>query len=560
MDFREKVIELIKPHMHGIDISSTLEVPPNPELGDFALPCFQLAKLFKKSPIAIAEELAQKIEPKGIILKVQNVGPYVNFFLNRSSASKDVLLSIHSFKHKYGNSKEGKNKKVIIEYSSPNIAKPFGIAHMRSTMIGNALKNIYVSKGYKVISINHPGDWGTQFGKLIVAYKKWSNKRQLKSNPIKHLTEIYVQFHEEAEKDPKLEDEARAWFARLEAGDRQAIALWRQFRSLSMKEFERTYKKLGIKFDSSVGESFYINQLGSVVKLLSSKGLLEESEGAMVVKLDNMPPCIIKKSNDSSIYATRDLAAAIYRKKKYNFNRMLYVVDSRQSLHFAQFFKVLELAGFEWSRDLEHVPFGMMTLEGEAMATRKGTFIEMEEVLKRAEQLVKDIIKEKNPKLKNRDKVALQVAIGAIVFWDLSHDRIRDIDFEWSKVLDFEGETGPYVQYTYARCCSILRKAKIKPNPKVDFSLLDKPEEHNLITRLAELNDVISESLNNNKPSTLAKYCISLSQSFNEFYQHHTVISDDKKLMQSRLLLVSCVSLVLEKCLSMLGISAPKEM
>lgn len=558
MDLRNELVKIIKPYVN--EASSLLETPPDQNLGDFALPCFQLAKQYKKSPQLIAEELSRQIKPKGILKKVQNVGPYINFFLDQSMMSNEILKEIYSKKEKFADTKEGSGKKVIIEYSSPNIAKPFGIAHMRSTMIGNALKNIYVSKGYKVISINHPGDWGAQFGKLMVAYKKWSNKKQLRSNPIKHLVEIYVKFHDEAEKSPELEDEARLWFSRLESGNKEAVSLWKQFRSLSMKEYGRIYKILGIKFDSSLGEAFYVNQLSSVVKLLKSKKLLEESEGAMVVKLDNMPPCIIKKSDDSSIYATRDLAAAIYRHNKYNFNKMLYVVDSRQALHFTQFFKVLGLLGFEWSSSLSHVQFGTMTLEGEAMATRKGTFIELEEVLKRAESLVNDIIKEKNPKLKNRDKVALQVALGAIIFWDLSHDRVKDIDFEWSKVLDFEGETGPYVQYTHARSCSILRRAKKKPSLKVDFSLLSKPEEHKLLALMSDLTNVMSESLNNNKPSVLAKYCITLSQVFNEFYHNHTVISDDKKLMQSRLLLVSCVSLVLEKCLSMLGIPAPKEM
>lgn len=560
MDFKKSLAKLIQPYIKDIDLISALEVPPDQNLGDFALPCFQLAKTFKKPPIKIAEELAYKIKSKGILLKVQNAGPYLNFFLDRRQISKEVLQEIYSKKERYGNSKDGKGKKVIIEYSSPNIAKPFGIAHMRSTMIGNALKNIYNSNGYKVMSLNHLGDWGVQFGKLIVAYKRFANKKALKSDTIGHLVDIYVKFHEKAEKKPELEEEARIWFARLESGDKEAVRLWKQFRSISLKEFMRIYKILGIKFDSYSGEAFYVNQLEPTIKLLESKGLTEMSEGALVVKLENMPPCILKKSDESSIYATRDIAAAIYRKKKYLFDRMLYVVDTRQSLHFSQFFKVLELAGFSWSKDIAHIPFGMMTMKGEVMSTRKGTFVEFDAVLKRAEALVKGIIKEKNPNLKNKDKVALEVALGAIIFWDLSHDRIKDIDFEWDRVLDFEGETGPYVQYTYARCSSILRKAKKKPSAKIDFSLLDKPEEHNLISLLSNLSKVLHESMNNNKPSILAKYCITLSQAFNEFYQHHTVLSDDKNLTEARLLLVFCFSQVLGRSLTLLGIPAPAEM
>lgn len=560
MDLRNELIKIIKPYVN--ESASLLETPPDQNLGDYALPCFQLAKVFKKAPNLIAEELSKQIKPKGILLKVQNVGPYVNFFLDKKEMSEQILSEIYSLKQKYGDSKQGKSKTVVIEYSSPNIAKPFGIAHMRSTMIGNALNGIYQSQGYKVVSLNHLGDWGVQFGKLIVAYKKYANQKELKADPIGHLVDIYIRFHEEAQKNPKLEEEARVWFTRLEAGNKEALKLWKKFRELSLKEFMRMYKLLNVKFDSYAGEASYTNKLGSVMKLLDSKKLTELSEGAIVVKLDeyNMPPCIVKKSDDASIYATRDIAAAIGRAKKYKFEKMLYVVDTRQSLHFAQFFKVLELANFPWAKTLTHVPFGTMTLKGEAMSTREGTFIKLEDVLKKAELRVKEIITKKNPDLTNKDKVALQVALGAIIFWDLSHDRIRDIDFEWDRVLDFEGETGPYVQYTYARSCSILRKAKKEPSTKVKFSLLDKPEEHNLITQLSNLNLVIEDSLIHNKPSILAKYCITLAQSFNNFYQHHTVLSEEKDLTESRLLLVYCTSEVLAKCLALLGIPTPTEM
>lgn len=562
MGFKEKLIQIISPYFHSIDINGLLETPPDPNLGDYALPCFQLAKTFKKAPQIIAEELSKQIKPQGILLKVQNVGPYLNFFLDKKEISRQILSEVYSLKENYGNSKLGKGRNIVIEYSSPNIAKPFGIAHMRSTMIGNALKGVYLSQGYKVISLNHLGDWGVQFGKLIVAYKKYANQKELKADPIGHLVDIYIRFHEEAQKNSKLEGEARMWFARLESGNKEALKFWKKFRDLSLKEFMRMYWLLGIKFDSYAGEASYRNKLNSALKLLGSKKLTELSEGAIVVKLDeyNMPPCIVKKSDEASIYATRDIAAAIDRARKYKFEKMLYVVDTRQSLHFAQFFKVLELVGYSWAKNLVHVPFGTMTLKGEAMSTREGTFIKLEDVLKKAELRVKEIITEKNPGLKNKENVALQVALGAVIFWDLSHDRIKDIDFEWGRVLDFEGETGPYVQYTYARCCSILRKAKKKPSDKVDFSLLDKPEENNLITQLSNLSQAIGDSLMHNKPSILAKYCIALAQSFNEFYQHHTVLADDKKLSESRLLLVYCVSEVLSKCLRMLGIPAPDEM
>ena len=560
MDLRNELIKIIKPYVN--ESASLLEVPPDQNLGDYALPCFQLAKIFKKAPNIIAEELSKQIKPKGILLKVQNVGSYVNFFLDKKEMSEQILSDIYLLKQKYGDSKQGKSKNVVIEYSSPNIAKPFGIAHMRSTMIGNALRGIYQSQGYKVISLNHLGDWGVQFGKLIVAYKKYAKQKELKADPIGHLVDIYIRFHEEAQKNPKLEEEARIWFARLEFGNKEALKLWKKFRELSLKEFMSMYKLLNVKFDSYAGEASYTNKLASVLKLLDSKKLTELSEGAIVVKLDkyNMPPCIVKKSDNASIYATRDIAAALERAKKYKFEKMLYIVDTRQSLHFAQFFKVLELAGYPWSKDLVHVPFGTMTLKGEAMSTREGTFIKLEDVLKRTELRVKEIITEKNPNLTNKEGVALQIALGAVIFWDLSHDRIRDIDFEWDRVLDFEGETGPYVQYTYARSCSILRKAGKIPSAKVNFSLLNKFEEHSLITLLSNLNQTIEDSLAHNKPSILAKYCITLAQSFNDFYQHHTVLGEDKDLSKARLLLVYCASEVLAKCLTLLGIPTPQEM
>lgn len=529
----------------------SLEIPPTIELGDFALHCFKL-----KIP---PDQMIKKLKLPKYIEKTEIKGPYLNFFIKKDYLAKKVITEILKNKSKYG-SEKSKHKSIVIDYSSPNVAKPFSIAHLRSTAIGNSLYRISKKLGYKAIGINYIADWGTQFGKLIYAYKTWGSETELKKDPINHCLQIYVKFHEEVKNNPLIEEEGRKWFAKLEKGDLEAKKLWKLFVELSLREFNKIYKKLDIKFDYTMLESTYGKKLDFVIDLLKSKKLLELDQGALVVKLDkyNIPPCIIKKSDEASIYASRDIASAIDRYKRFNFSKALYVVDSRQSLHFQQFFKVLELAGFEWAKNLSHIKFGLMTFEDGVMSTREGKIIFMEDVLNQAEAKVLEIIKEKNPNLKNKEKIASQIGIGAILFWDLSNDRVRDIAFSWGNILDFQGGTGPYIQYTNVRACSILKNQQI---PQIfDFSLINTKQEQLLINQLNNYNEVINQSFVHFKPSILAIYLIRLSQLFNEFYSACPVLTADTKLKNARIALVMVTHIILEDSLSLLGINSPSEM
>ncbi len=550
--FKEEILKILRKEKIPEEL---LQIPPNPEMGDYALPCFTLAKEYKKAPQDIAKDLEKKLKVSKNIEKIQANGPYLNFFINKAAYNKEIS------KGKLVKRKNN-NQVITLDFSQPNIMKPFSIAHLRSTMIGNALAKILTHEGYKVIKINHLGDWGTQFGKMMYAYETWGSKKDLMKDPMHYMTNLYVKFHKEAETNPLLEERGREWFAHLEQGDKKARAYWELFSKLSMQYYNKTYQRLNITFDSWAGEAFYEPQLKPTIVLLQKKGIVKESEGALVVDLEQygIPPCIIQKSDGSTIYATRDIAAAIYRAKTYKFHKNLYVVDVRQSLHFQQVFKTLELASFSWAKDCIHLPFGTMKFEDGVMSTRKGIIIFLEEVIDKAVESVEKIIEEKNPKLKDKKKVAEQVGLGAIVFWDLSHDRIRDITFSWDKVLDFNGETGPYVQYTHARAASILRKAK-GTKGKAAYEKLATIQEKELLKQLSLYEENIKKAADQYKPSILAKYLITLCQLFNDFYEHCPCLTElDKSLVVARLVLVKKTKETIVHALSLLGIQAPEEM
>jgi arginyl-tRNA synthetase len=547
----------------GTEIDKTLiETPPDTKLGDLAFPCFHLAKALKKSPAEIAHTLALKIQPPQSIEQVKTEGPYINFKIKQKELAKETLAKIITEKENYGSSAKGNGKTVLVEFSSPNIAKPFGIAHIRSTVIGNSLRQIMKAQGYTTLALNHLGDWGTQFGKLLVAYHEWGDEKALAKEGVWHLLNIYIRFGEEAKLKPELEDQARDWFKRLEQGDKKAVELWEMFRELSLSEFHRYYAQLNITFDNYNGEAFYRNKLQDTVEAVKSKTTAEMSDGALIVDLKKygMAPLILLKSNETSTYHTRDLAAAIYRVDKYKPAKIIYVVDARQCLHFQQLFKVLELTGISKGVEFIHTDFGKMTFEGKVMSTREGNFVLLEEVLDKAVEMAHKIIDEKNPNLEHKERVASEVGIGAIIFADLVNDRIRDVDFSWEKALSFEGDTGPYVQYAHARICAILRKYS-RPVPQTaDFDRLGTEEEAALIKKLAEYPSKIDSAAKHLRPSIIARYLIELAQVFNSFYTHCPVLSEEEKLRDARIILCDATRQTLHNGLLLLGLHAPEEM
>ena len=564
-DFKIAIANCLKEKIEDLtleEIVALIEVPPNKEMGDYAFPCFKLAKVFRKAPNMIAAELAETIEAKGEISKVMPLGGYVNFFVNKSQLAESVIKDVLTKKENYGHSDLGQNKAVVIDFSSPNIAKPFHIGHIRTTVIGNALYKIYDSQGYNVVRVNHLGDYGTQFGKLIVAFKLWGNKEAVEANPIPELLKLYIQFHDEAEKKPEMEDEARAWFTKLENGDEEAKALWQWFRDESLKEFARVYDLLDIEFDSYAGESFYSDKMDTVIDQIKEKGLLKESQGTNVVDLEeyNMPPALITKNDGSTLYMTRDLAAAIYRKNTYDFDKCIYVVGSQQSLHFQQLFKVLELMGFEWSKDLVHVPFGMVALEEGTMSTRKGRVVFLEDVLKQAIEKTKETVLSKNPNAKNVDEIAKQVGVGAVVFQELSNSRIKDYTFSWERTLSFEGETGPYVQYTHARCCAVLRKANEEVTTDINYDLLSSGDAAEVLKVIGSFNKSILSAMRRNEPHIVTRFVLDLAQAFNKFYHDNPILVEDEELRKARLALVAATRQTLENGLKILGMHAPERM
>ncbi|MGX7352003.1 arginyl-tRNA synthetase [Enterococcus canis] len=540
-------------------ILQLLEQPKSAQHGDVAFPTFTLAKTLRKAPQMIAAELIEKL-PQGDFEKVEAVGPYLNFFLDKGKVSQNVLKDILADGSHYGDSQLGTGQTIPIDMSSPNIAKPISMGHLRSTVIGNALANIMTKIGYQAVKINHLGDWGTQFGKLIVAYKRWGSEAEVQAAPIQELLRLYVEFHEVAEKEPELNDEARAWFKRLEEGDEEALALWRWFREESLKEFQKIYDMLGITFDSYNGEAFYNDKMAGVVNLLEEKHLLQENQGAEIVDLSayDLNPALIRKSDGATLYMTRDLAAAIYRKETYQFAKSLYVVGNEQSIHFKQLKAVLKEMGFDWADDLYHVPFGLITQGGKKLSTRKGKIVLLEEVLNDAIAQAKEQIQAKNPTLANQDTVAKQVGVGAVVFHDLKNDRLNNFDFNLEEVVRFEGETGPYVQYTHARSQSILRKAVWQADPQASYQLND-PESWEVVKLLQAYPDVVQRAADKFEPSVIAKHAIHLAQAFNKYYANVKILVEDEQ-RDSRLALVAAVATLLKEDLRLLGIEAPNEM
>jgi len=548
------------------EITALLDYPQHAAMGDICLPCFKLSKLYRKSPQHIAEQLTEQLS-SDMIERVEAVAGYVNIFLNKGKLAKQIIEQILGQADSYGSRNIGQGKTVVIDFSSPNIAKPFHIAHLRSTVIGHSLHRIFSFLGYSSIRINHLGDWGTQFGKLIVAYKLWGDDELLEEHGIDELLKLYVKFHEKAEQEVSLEDEARQWFVRMEAGDEEALQLWHQFVNISITEFQRIYDLLGVEFDSYAGESFYNDKMEQVVSELEHKQLLEKDEGASLVRLDayHMPPALILKKDGSSLYHTRDIAAAIYRKSTYNFEKAIYVTDYAQNLHFQQWFKVIELMGYEWHRDLLHVAFGRVSLEGMGLSTRKGNVIKLEDVLMQAIAKTKDIIEARNPSLNDKDKVAKEVGVGAIIFNDLSSSRIKDIVFTWEDSLNFEGETGPYVQYAHARACSVIKKAAQKLGQEVvatddGLATLTDDASIQVIKQLAQFTEKIELAMHKLEPSIVSRYAIDLAQSFNQFYHHNPILNAQDEVRQARLALVKAVQITLRNALYLIGLAAPEEM
>ncbi|MFC7750286.1 arginine--tRNA ligase [Paenibacillus thermoaerophilus] len=571
MNYKAVVAELVAaklPELNAETVAELLEYPPNPELGDLSLPCFKLSKQLRQAPQQIASRIAEQLDPHPAIASVEAVSGYLNFKLDRARFAADVLGAVLREGERYGSRTIGAGKTIVIDYSSPNIAKPFHIGHLRSTMIGNALYKIHEFLGYTCVGVNHLGDWGTQFGKQIAAFKLWGDADKVEREGVEELLRLYVKFHEEAEKNPALEDEARALFVKLEQGDEECLRLWKWIIEISYREFNKIYGLLNVTFDSDLGESFYIDKTGAVIEELEAKNLLVEDDGAKLVRLDeyNMPPVLIVKKDGATLYHTRDIAAAFYRKKTYDFHKCIYVTGSAQSLHFAQWFKIIELMGYDWAADLVHVPFGQVSLEGAKLSTRKGNVVLLEELLQKSIDQTLQIISEKNPSLENKDEVARQVGVGAIVFNDLSTYRIKDVVFSWDEVLNFEGETGPYVQYAHARCCSVLRKASGTDSieaPAVtpeQAALLTHPSEQAALRELYLFPERVLQAQQKLEPSIITRHLVDVAQSFSRFYHDCPILVDDEGQRAARLGLVKAVQTVLKTGLALIGLEAPQKM
>lgn len=558
-------------------VEEVLETPPEENMGDFAFPCFSLAKILRKNPAIIAGELQEKLQPymqETGVERVQAVGGYCNFFMDRGAYVKSILENVASVNH--GVCKKGMGKTICMDYSSPNIAKNFHVGHLRTTVIGNSLYKIFDKLGYKVVRINHLGDWGTQFGKLIVAYKKWSSKEIVEAEGIEELLRIYIKFEKESKEDASLIEEARKWFVKMEQNDEEALGYWEWFKDISMVEFERIYKLLGMEFDSYLGESFYRDKVPALVEELTEKELLTESQGAKIIDLSayDMAPCLITKSDGGSIYHSRDIAAILYRKEMYDFEKCIYVTGLEQSLHFKQIFKAVELMGYDWTDGLVHVPYGLVSLDGAKLSTRAGNFIYAEELLQEAMERAGQAILMKNPGLAEKEATAKKVGVGAVIFHDLYNQRIKNIDFSWDEVLNFDGTTGPYVQYTYARAKSILRKNFESINAVAEkqipyeacavaadaCKLLIDDATYALVKALGEYEDAINKAALRYEPSVVARFAVSLATAFNKFYHDCPILQATEEVKQARLMLVDLTQKVLADACGLLGIECPEEM
>ena len=571
LQYVDKIADLIAPQVEGLEkdeIKKMIEIPADSKMGDYAFPCFKLAKILRKAPPMIAKGIAEAIADDPVFEKVEQVNAYVNMFISKEQFAGEVVSEVVAKGDDFGKSDIGADRPVVVEYSSPNIAKPFHIGHIRSTVIGASIARIYDYLGFKVIRINHLGDYGTQFGKMIVAYRHWGNKEDVIKEPIKTLLGYYTKFHEEAEKDPSLEDEARATFTKLEHGEKEETELWQWFRDESLKEFSRVYDMLGITYDSYAGESFYSDKMPRFVKELEDKGLIEEDEGARLVRLDDygLTPALIQKSDGSTLYITRDIAAAVYRKETYDFYKNIYVVASQQNLHFQQWIQILELMGYEWARDCVHVPFGLVSLADGTMSTREGRVVFLEDVLNGAVDKTREIIKEKNPDADPEmvEEVAHAVGIGAVVFNELSNYRIKDYVFSWDHVLNFEGETGPYVQYTYARSCSILRHAgeDVVAHAKEGFdpSYLTSESAHALTSLLYRFPDVVLEAGEKYEPSIVTRHLVDIAQAFNKFYHDEHILVDNEDEKVAKVAMVIAAQTAIRNGLDLLCMKAPEKM
>jgi len=568
MDFKLKVAEIFAAMEDELSVDealSLIEIPPSQDMGDYAVPCFKFAKKYRKSPAVISAEIAEKIGSVEEFEKIESAGPYVNFFVDKKHFAERILKEAYVQKENYGSTNIGQGKNVIVEFSSPNIAKPFHIGHIRTTIIGNSIYKIYKYLGYNTITINHLGDYGTQFGMLISAYKKWGTPEiveAIEKNPIQELLKLYVRYNQEIETHPEYQDEARYWFKELENGNEEAKRLWTWFREVSLKEFNRVYDMLNIKFDSYAGESFYSDKMPAVLEDLKAKDLLKDSEGAKIVELQEygLTDAVIQKRDGSTLYVTRDIAAAMYRKKTYDFYKNIYVVGAPQKLHFDQWRKIIELMGHEWAEDCIHVMFGTVSLEDGVLSTRKGRVVFLEDVLNKAIEKTMEIIDERNSGLENKEEVAKQVGIGAVIFQELFNNRIKDYTFSWEKTLSFEGETGPYVQYTYARTCSLLRKGEMEISDDVDFSILTDKEAFNVIKKLEGFKASVIGAHDKYEPFFITRYIVGLAQEYNRFYHECPIIVDDIEVKKARLLLTKAVNTVLKKGMELLGMETPEKM
>ena len=569
MDFKLAISEEIAAALKAVydseplgvqEIASGLEVPPDTAMGDYAFPCFKLSKSLRKSPMMIADSLKDAIHAD-YLGKIESVKGYLNFFIDRATYAEKVVSAVLSQGDSYGSDHSGEGKTVVIDYSSINIAKRFHIGHLSTTMIGNSLYKLHKFFGYNAVGVNHLGDWGTQFGKMIAAYKRWGDHDTVAQGGVDEMVKLYVRFNSEAKENPSLNDEGRHWFKRIEDGDPEALEIFNWFKSVTLKDAERVYDMLGVKFDSYAGESFYNDKMQPIVDTLREKGLLKEDQGAQIVDLEpyGMPPALILRSDGATLYITRDLAAAKYRMDTYHFDKSLYVVAYQQDLHFRQLFKVLELMGYDWYSKCEHVAFGMVSFEGQTLSTREGRIVYLEDLLNTSIQKARAIIEEKSPDLENKDEVAKQIGVGAVVFFALYNNRIKDIDFWWDRALNFDGETGPYVMYTHARACSVLRKAG-ECDAEPDYSALADPEAQDVVRLLGQFPEVAKAALVRSEPSMITRYSVDLAQAYNKFYYERKVMVDEPGVRAARIQLTRATRDLLRLSLDLIGITAPTRM